>query len=82
MVSRMHIRDRQDLATLESIQTSIWVFDIEGSTMWWANAAARSLWGAASLEELLARDYSDMSESTRVRLARYQERMARGEVIT
>ncbi|MCA9686573.1 MAG: PAS domain-containing protein, partial [Myxococcales bacterium] len=82
MVSRMHIGDRQDLATLESIQTSIWVFDIEGSTMWWANAAARRLWGAASLEELLARDYSDMSESTRVRLARYQERMARGEVIT
>jgi signal transduction histidine kinase len=57
------------------------VFDITKRTMWWANAAARRLWEADSLDEMLARDYEDMSEATIVRLERYFERLQRGEVI-
>ena len=41
----------------------MWVFDLERRAIVWANRAGQELWGADSLESLLAKDYTDMSET-------------------
>ncbi|MEI8254925.1 MAG: response regulator [Deltaproteobacteria bacterium] len=70
-----------DLARLDWLQAPLWAFDIEARRMIWANAAGLDLWNAKSLEELGARDYSDMSEAAVTRFRAALERMARGEVL-
>ena len=45
----------------------MWAFDHTNRRMAWANAAAIAFWNAASREELLARDFSNMSEATLTR---------------
>ena len=54
------------LASLERSPIASWVTqtDPEPKTVW-ANASAAKLWRAKSVSELLARDLSDMSETTR-----------------
>lgn len=59
------------LAAFESSSVPTWVFDADYFRQRWANRAALELWRAATLEELYARDYSDMSESTRTRMQGY-----------
>ncbi len=75
-------RDRHELNALNLLQTPVWVFDLDRMQMWWANHAALQLWQADSLEELLARDWSDASAATRTRLQWYRERFQRGETVT
>ncbi|MCG6940858.1 MAG: EAL domain-containing protein [Thiohalocapsa sp.] len=71
-----------DLAALNLLQTPVWVFDTERSRMWWANGAAVTLWSAADLDELLARDFgADMSDVTTARLREYLRRFAAGETV-
>ncbi len=55
------------LEALEWTDTPMWVFDLGGKCMRWANAAGLSFWHASSLEEFLARDFSDLSPSTVIR---------------
>lgn len=59
------------LAALESSSVPTWVFDADYFRQRWANPAALELWRAKTPEELYARDYSDMSESTRTRMQGY-----------
>lgn len=61
------------LAALEASTVPTWVFDADYFRQRWANRAALELWSAASKEELYARDYSDMSASTRARMRGYIE---------
>jgi len=61
------------LAALESSPVPSWVFDLDFFRQRWANKPALELWRAKTAEELYARDYSDMSESTRVRMRGYIE---------
>ncbi len=49
--------------------------------MWWANRAGLELWNARDLDELITRDYTDMSTSTLQRLVDYLRRFEAGEVI-
>ncbi|MEM9457573.1 MAG: response regulator [Myxococcota bacterium] len=73
---------RDDLQPFDRLSSPIWVFDIVGRTMWWANKAGLRVWNAPTLEELLARDYeSDMSEATRTRIDAYLVRFERGETV-
>ncbi len=44
--------------------TPMWVFDLTRRRMAWANPAGVTFWNAASLEEFLARDFSNLSEAT------------------
>ncbi|MDI3291765.1 STAS domain-containing protein [Polyangium sp. 15x6] len=59
------------LAALESSPIPTWVFDLDFFRQRWANKPALELWRASTPEELYARDYSDMSESTRSRMRGY-----------
>ena len=56
----------------------MWVFDLVGRRMRWANPAALAFWNAASLEEFLARDFSDLSPSTIIRNQAHMDEHAVG----
>lgn len=60
-------------AALDWISRPVWVFDIDHKRVYWANAAALSVWNAQALQELCTRDMGrDMSDSVAQRLAQYQ----------
>jgi len=59
------------LAPLSTSPVPTWVFDLDHFRQRWANASAIELWRAKTAEELYARDYSDMSASTRARMRGY-----------
>ena len=61
-----------DLVALEWTDTPMWVFELGKKCMRWANAAGLRYWGADSLDEFLARDFSNLSESA---IARNQVHM-------
>ena len=63
------------------MQAPLWVFDVEARGMVWANPAGLELWGAANLDELRARDFSDMSDAAVTRFRAALARMAAGEVL-
>lgn len=60
---------------MNMLRHPVWVFDIDSMSMYWANAAAiTTVWNAASLEELLLRDFiSDMSEGSKSWLLNFQQ---------
>jgi len=60
------------------LPAAVWVFDLEGMRIAWANPAALALWRAQTLEELAARDFSDLPRTT---VERMQELTA-GEAAT
>ncbi|MBP2295069.1 PAS domain-containing protein [Azospirillum rugosum] len=59
----------------------VWLFDSESARMVWANRAALDLWGASTLQEFLNRDFTDMSDATRTRLATLARQLAAGEPV-
>jgi signal transduction histidine kinase/ActR/RegA family two-component response regulator len=57
--------NRRQFRMFNLLRSPVWIFDIETRGMYWANPPAVHIWNAASLEELLARDFaSDMSDAT------------------
>ena len=68
--------------TAHTLRSPIWVYDIVGQRMNWANAAALELWEADNLEELCTRDFSrDQSQAVQQTLLSYLERFEHGESI-
>ncbi len=65
--------DRDAFDVVRRLQVAVWVFDIDHSSVCYANAAACNLWQAGSEEELCDRDMSDgMSSTVAKRLKQYQ----------
>ncbi len=62
----------------DALRRPIWVFDPNGLCGVYANPAALKLWGAATLEELLTRDFSRISPAVRARTARLAQATAEG----
>jgi len=69
----------QRLAALETSGVPSWVFDPDLFRFHWANDRALELWRAASRAELLSRDFSDMTESTRARMKGYVDGFRQGQ---
>lgn len=68
-------------AEFDRLQTPIWIYDIEQWQMVWANRAALRIWNADTLDELLSRDFSDVSHATRIRLQGYLEQFRKGQEV-
>ena len=67
---------------MQACDDPMWIFDVEGSGMPWANRRALEFWNAPSVEALAERDFSvGMSQSTKLRLAAYQRIISRGETV-
>lgn len=56
--------------TWDRLRRPVWLYDPHSSRGVYANPPALALWGAASLEELLARDFSVLSPAVKVRTDR------------
>ncbi len=67
-------RGREDLAQFESLNTPLWVFDVDRHAMWWGNSSALTFWRVESLDALLARDFSSDSQVVRTRLRQMVDR--------
>ncbi|MFI4967021.1 MAG: response regulator [Caulobacterales bacterium] len=61
-----------------ALRRPIWLFDPHRLRGVYANAAALRLWGAASDEELLSRDFSELSPAARARTERLAQATANG----
>jgi len=71
-----------NLEAWDRLRRPIWLFDPISCRGLYANAAAIELWGAASREELLARDFSELSPAVRTRVERLALATANGESVT
>lgn len=66
----------------EDLRRPVWLFDPHRLRGVYANAAARDLWDASSLSELLARDYSQLSPAVRARTERLALATAAGAAVS
>ncbi|MEH2290206.1 sensor domain-containing diguanylate cyclase [Nostoc sp.] len=71
-----------DLIAFDRLQTPIWIYDIQNLQMWWANQSALHIWNAPNREELLNRDFSDISQFTHTRIQSYLQEFQQEKTIT
>jgi CheY-like chemotaxis protein/PAS domain-containing protein len=71
-----------DFAAWDRLQRPIWLFDPVGFRGLYANPAAMALWGAESLEELLSRDFSQLSLAVRTRIQRVAQATMTGAAVS
>ncbi len=65
----------------DHLRQPVWVFDDTRKRKVYANKAALELWGAATLEDLQARDFGDQSPAVRIRMDAISARIAQGETV-
>ncbi|RZJ81044.1 MAG: hypothetical protein EON88_31380, partial [Brevundimonas sp.] len=65
----------------DALKRPIWLFDPVNLTGVYANAPALALWGARTLEDLLARDFTQLSEAVKARTDRLAKVTANGEEV-
>lgn len=65
----------------DSLRRPIWLFDPVGLRGVYANTSALALWGAETLEELLSRDFSQLSPAVLARTDRLAKSTASGETV-
>jgi len=68
-----------ELALFDMVDAPMWVFDIESHCMWWGNVAALKFWNCDSVDALIAKDYSDDSNTVKIRLRQTVANMKPGE---
>jgi len=73
--------DFGDLRHYEWLHVPVWVFDAEQPSIVWANTAALDFWRAPDLDELMSRDYSDISTAARARLLASMQLHAQGRLV-
>ena len=79
------VSDSHRVVSLEQLQVlnlvvhPLWIFDSVERRMRWANDAGVALWNSSSLEELLARDFTNMSSATAKRLEETVMRCQNGQ---
>lgn len=71
--------DWTSLDALSVVHVPAWVLDVERGRYVWANEAALGMRRVASIGELQAQDFSDMSESSRSRLNALLEMVRKGQ---
>ena len=77
---RQRVYSRQDVETFNLVAHPCWVFDVRQKCIWWANDLGVELWGAESLEDLLARDFAEgMSKTSENLMNSYLQKLHRGE---
>ena len=80
-LARTPIDDLAARAAWDRLRRPVWLFCPVACRGVYANPPALELWGAESLDELLARDFSDLSTAVRTRTDRLRALTANGEEI-
>ena len=81
MVGRLQFSTESDFGALAVMSQAIWAFELENHAIVWANAAALRFWGAESVADLRARDFSSDSPSVRRRLRAIFDRTPFGQSV-
>jgi signal transduction histidine kinase/ActR/RegA family two-component response regulator len=77
-----HSYTADELGVLNMLKDPVYVFDLLGKRMFWANRSALVVWNAESLEALLARDFaSDRSEAAEQRIKDMYTTISRGGTV-
>ncbi|NBW07441.1 MAG: response regulator [Caulobacteraceae bacterium] len=76
-----HLADGGRLDAWDRLRRPVWLFDPVSCRGVYANVAALALWGAADLDELLARDFSKLSPAVRTRTERLRTATAEGREV-
>ncbi len=79
--SHQHLENSTYLMAYDRLQTPIWIFDIQQLQTRWANKAALHIWNAESREELIGRNFSNISDATKIRLQSYLHKFQQGKTI-
>lgn len=79
--ARTPIDDLAARAAWDRLRRPVWLFCPVSCRGVYANPPALELWGAESLDELLARDFSNLSTAVRTRTDRLRAQTANGEEI-
>ena len=66
----------------DRLRRPVWMYDPVSARGVYANAPALRLWGAETLDELLARDFSNLSPAVRARTDRLREATADGSELS
>lgn len=66
----------------DRLRRPVWMYDPVSARGVYANASALRLWGAETLDELLARDFSNLSPAVRARTDRLREATADGSELS
>lgn len=69
------------LALLALLEQAIWIYDLEGHGIVWANPAGLAVWNATSIDALSGRNFDPTSLGTAERLANLRHRLVRGEAV-
>ncbi|MFN0186677.1 MAG: hypothetical protein ACKVQR_22935, partial [Aquabacterium sp.] len=80
-MTRLAPLDWSALHHYEWLQVPVWVFEPLDPRMHWANAAGLQFWRAGSVDELRARDFSDITAASRQRLLASMQLHAQGELV-
>ena len=73
--------DFSDLGHLDWLNVPAWVFDVHKLRICWANPAGLRYWYAQTMQELLTRDFGDISEAARARLHTAMALHAQGRTV-
>jgi len=76
-----HLADGGRLDAWDRLRRPVWLFDPISCGGVYANVAALALWGAANLDELLARDFSKLSPAVRTRTERLRAATTEGREV-
>lgn len=71
-----------EVAGWDRLKRPIWLYDPVRSRGVYANTEALALWGAANLDELLARDFSTLSPAVKARTDRLAAATAQGAAVS
>ena len=75
--------NRVTVEALARLCAPVWIYDLARTQIWWANAAALSLFASPDLDALRrSQDRDPMTDGMRRRLAIYREHFVRGESLT
>ena len=66
-------------ATMNLLIHPVWIYDHKQRKIRWGNQASLELWKAPNLDELVARDFSYMSEATFIRTTAIQAAIEKGQ---
>ncbi|MEP5757949.1 MAG: ATP-binding protein [Litoreibacter sp.] len=70
---RLKFVDEEDLRQLQNLSTPVWIFDVDGHGIWWANTQGLAFWKASSAHDIRQRDFSSDSATVRQRLRQIVE---------
>lgn len=82
LTSQPKVWTEKDLEVFDTLQTPLWIVDLEAITKWWANRSGLVVWKAGTNAEMRerSRGTGPVSDATKLRVKMLRASLERGEV--